>query len=208
MTRIKFCGIMSPEDIASVNDVGPDYIGFVFAEGSPRYISPDTAQSLSEGLSDSIPIFGVFHNESIENILTTAGMGFLDAIQLHGDESNRFIRMLRSVSGLTVVKAYTVDSPADLEEAYASEADMVLFDSGAGTGKTFDWSLLLDFDREYILAGGLDSENVAGAIRDLHPAVVDTSSGIETNRMKDRDKMIKFKKAVEKADSLYREELR
>lgn len=85
---------------------------------------------------------------------------------------------------------------------------MILLDSGAGTGKTFDWELLKDFDREYILAGGLDPGNVGEAVARLHPAVVDTSSGIESDRRKDPEKMKQFKTAVVRADSLSNEEQR
>ena len=201
MTQIKFCGLMSQEDIESVNEVHPDYVGFVFVKERPRYIEPEKAKSLCDGLSDEIPAFGVFLGEPFEDIVSIAKMDFLDALQLHGDQSNRFIRMLRLYSGASIVKAFTVTSKDVLEEALASDADMILLDSGAGTGKTFDWDLLDDFSREYILAGGLNPDNVSEAIQKLHPAIVDTSSGIETDHRKDRQKMIQFKQAVEKADS-------
>lgn len=194
--------MMRREDISAANRVRPDYIGFVFAEDSRRRISSDTAYELSGELSDAIPTIGVFRDNPIENVLEISEKVMLDAVQLHGTESNRFIRMLRSYSDMTIVKAFAGITPEKLEEAYASEADMILLDSGAGTGKTFDWDLLLDFDREYILAGGLNPENVGEAIKRLHPMVVDTSSGIESDGIKDENKMIQFKKAVETADSL------
>lgn len=193
---------MRQEDISAANEVGPDYIGFVFAKESTRFITPDSAKALTVDLSQDIPVFGVFRGVSFEDIVDITKKDFIDAIQLHGDESNRFIRMLRTYTGLTIVKAFTVGPEFNPEETYASEADMILLDSGAGTGKTFDWELLKDFDREYILAGGLDSVNIGEAIAKLHPAVVDTSSGIETDHKKDLEKMKQFKAAVAKADSL------
>ncbi len=193
---------MRQEDISATNEVGPDYIGFVFAKESSRFITPDSAKALTVDLSQDIPVFGVFRGVSFEDIVDIAKMDFIDAIQLHGDESNRFIRMLRTYTGLSIVKAFTVGPEFNPEEAYASEADMILLDSGAGTGKTFDWEFLKDFDREYILAGGLDPVNIGEAIAKLHPAVVDTSSGIETDHKKDLEKMKQFKAAVAKADSL------
>lgn len=208
MTKIKFCGMTRPLDIAAANEVGPDYIGFVFAEESPRFVPPEAAKSLTDGLSPDIPVFGVFRGVSFEDIVDIAKMDFIDAIQLHGDESNRFVRLLRTFTGLPIVKAFAVGPSFDREEAYASEADMILLDSGAGTGKTFDWELLKDFDREYILAGGLDPGNVGEAVARLHPAVVDTSSGIESDRRKDPEKMKQFKTAVVRADSLSNEEQR
>lgn len=108
MTKIKFCGMTRPLDIAAANEVGPDYIGFVFAEESPRFVPPEAAKSLTDGLSPDIPVFGVFRGVSFEDIVDIAKMDFIDAIQLHGDESNRFVRLLRTFTGLPIVKAFAV----------------------------------------------------------------------------------------------------
>lgn len=140
----------------------------------------------------------MFRDESLENLVSAASKGFLDAVQLHGSETERYIRMARNLTGLPIIKAFP---PEKLDDAYSSEADYIMIDSGAGTGKTFGWEKLEGFGRPYFLAGGLDPDNVGSAIRKLRPFAVDVSSGIETGEFKDPDKMIKFKKSVDEADT-------
>nr|MCR5584867.1 phosphoribosylanthranilate isomerase [Lachnospiraceae bacterium] len=99
-----------------------------------------------------------------------------------------------------VIKAFKIQTEKDAEEAEKSCADYILLDSGAGTGKVFDWELLKDIKRPYFLAGGLNPENVGDAIRLLHPYGVDVSSGLETCGLKDKNKMTAFKEAVGKEE--------
>ena len=183
MTKIKLCGLSRPEDIAAANEVNPDYIGFVFAPKSKRYVSPTQAARLKQQLAPGIQAVGVFVKEDPETVGHLLEDGVIDVAQLHGGESEAYI--------------FRVDTPADLEKAQASSADYILLDSGdGGTGERFDWSLLAGATRPYFLAGGLDPENVGGAVEKLKPYAVDVSSGIETDGKKDPEKMRNFVRAV------------
>lgn len=202
MTQIKFCGLSRPEDAEAVAKIRPDYAGFVFWPGSRRYVSADTAVLLADIIPDEVQTVGVFMDDTVENILGIASTGCIDVVQLHGNESERYVRMVKRLTGFPVIKAFRINDPDTLERAYSTDADHVMFDSGAGTGRKFDWKVLDGFDRPFFLAGGLDPSNVAAAIKGLRPFAVDTSSGIETDGHKDPVKMEQFKRAVEEADSL------
>lgn len=197
MTKIKLCGLSRPEDIAAANEVNPDYIGFVFAPKSKRYVSPTQAAQLKQQLAAGIQAVGVFVKEDPETVVHLLEDGVIDVAQLHGSESEAYIRTLRQHTHKPIMQAFRVDTPADLEKAQASSADYILLDSGdGGTGERFDWSLLAGATRPYFLAGGLDPENVGGAVEKLKPYAVDVSSGIETDGKKDPEKMKNFVRAV------------
>ncbi len=191
MTRVKLCGMMRPEDVQAAAALHPDYVGFILSAGFRRSISRERFLAMRPLLADSgAKAVGVFVDASAEEILAYAEM--LDVIQLHGNEYNSYIRELKQITGKSVIKAFRIASAADLAAAAKSAADLVLLDSGTGTGQTFDWSLLKDFPRPYLLAGGLHPENVRAAIDTLHPYGVDVSSGIETDGIKDAEKMRRF----------------
>ena len=198
MTKIKLCGLTRPCDIEYVNELLPEYIGFVFAPKSRRYISPEKAEVLREHLDDRITPVGVFVDEKIEVIADLIKRKIIDIVQLHGNESEQYIEDLRRVIDCPVIKAFRIESEADIVSANNSSADYILLDSGGGTGKVFDHSLLKDIARPYFLAGGLDSENVVTAVKQLAPFAVDASSSLETDRFKDKNKMTAFVKAVRK----------
>ena len=201
MTRVKMCGMRRMEDIAAANSLMPEYIGFVFAPASRRYVSPEEAAALRQALKPRIRAVGVFVNEEFETVARLLADGIIDIAQLHGSEDADYISRLREVSGKPVIRAFRVKGEADLRAAEASAADMILLDAGAGDGKTFDWSLLSSVSRPYFLAGGLTSENAAEAVERFHPFAVDVSSGIETNGFKDSEKMRAFMRAVREGDS-------
>ncbi len=192
MSKIKLCGLTRIEDIEAVNELKPDYIGFVFASKSKRYISPQKAKILKNLLDPSIKAVGVFVNASPENIAELLNENIIDIAQLHGNEDDDFITKLRSFSGKPIIKAFTIKSENDIEAAQKSTADYVLLDSGAGTGQAFNWSLIKNIKRDYFLAGGLSPENALDAVKKLHPFALDVSSGIETNGIKDKQKMADF----------------
>ena len=198
MTKIKLCGLTRPCDIECVNELLPEYIGFVFAPKSKRYISPEKAQQLREILDGRITPVGVFVDENIEVIADLIKRKIIDAVQLHGNESEQYITDLRRVIDCPVIKAFQIESKADIVSANNSSADFVLLDSGGGTGKVFDHSLLKDIARPYFLAGGLTPENVETAVKQLKSFAVDVSSSLETDGFKDKIKMTAFVNAVRK----------
>lgn len=192
MTKIKLCGMMRPADIDKVNILKPDYIGFVFAKKSKRYVTPDQAKALKDRLDGGIKSVGVFVNEDPDEVCMLITQGVIDLAQLHGDEDEAYIDSLKSRTGCEVIKALKIRQKEELMPAYESHADIILLDAGAGDGKAFDWELLKDFDRPYFLAGGLDPDNVTDAIARLHPFGVDVSSGIEKDGVKDPELMEMF----------------
>ena len=198
MTKIKLCGLTRPCDIEYVNELLPEYIGFVFAPKSRRYISPEKAEVLREHLDDRITPVGVFVDEKIEVIADLIKRKIIDIVQLHGNESEKYITGLRRVIDCPVIKAFRIESEADIVSANNSSADYVLLDSGGGTGKVFDHSLLKDIARPYFLAGGLTPENVETAVKQLAPFAVDASTSLETDGFKDKIKMTAFVNAVRK----------
>ena len=202
MTKIKLCGISRFEDIAIVNHLKPEYIGFVFAKKSKRYVSSDKAADLKKELCDSIKTVGVFVNEPIENIAELFRKNVIDMAQIHGNEDEDYIDNLKKLVDIPVVKAFQMNQVTDISAVEGSKADYILLDSGAGSGETFDWDSIKHIKRPFFLAGGLNEHNVAVAVREIHPFAVDVSSGIETNGVKDGIKMADFVAAVRKEDRL------
>ena len=201
--KIKLCGLTRPCDIEAVNELQPDYIGFVFAKKSRRYVSPEKAEELKAMLAPGIQAVGVFVNEEPAQIVSLLEAGTIDVAQLHGQESETEIRRLRELTDHPLIQAFRIDTEQDVERANASTADYVLLDSGAGgTGTVFDWDLLRAIRRPYFLAGGLDTENLGTVKAKLNPYGVDVSSGIETDGYKDKEKMTAFVAAARKEDTL------
>ena len=200
MTKIKLCGLSRPCDIEAANELRPDYIGFVFAARSKRYVTPEKAEKLKGLLAPEIKAVGVFVNEKPETIAGLLERGVIDIAQLHGREGEEQIKRLRALTEKPIIQAFSIKTPEDLANVEQSTADHVLLDAGAGTGTVFDWNLIRNIQRPYFLAGGLAPGNVREAIRALHPFAVDVSSGIETNGVKEKAKMTAFVAAVRKED--------
>ena len=197
MTKIKLCGLTRPCDIQTANRLLPDYIGFVFAPKSRRYITPEQAAALRGLLNPDLTAVGVFVNEPPKTVAELLDRGVIDIAQLHGTEDEEYISTLRALTDKPLIKAFRIDTEQDIAAAENSTADYVLLDSGnGGTGTVFDWSLIRRLKRPYFLAGGLTADNVGGAVASLHPYAVDVSSGIETGGVKDEDKMTRFVHAV------------
>ena len=200
--KVKMCGISNVETIPAIVEAKPDYMGLVFAP-SKRQVTVKQAKTLVEELHKQYEIktVGVFVNETVENLLKIAEEVKLDVIQLHGDEDESFIQSLKECTNVEVWKAVQVRSAADAEKWIDSSADMLLFDAyhkdeRGGTGEVFDWSSLDEFERPFMLAGGIDSTNVARAIRTVRPYGIDISSGIETEGVKDNEKIKAFTNIV------------
>ena len=200
MTRIKFCGLTRKCDIEAVNELGPEYIGFVFWPRSKRVVTREQASELKAMLDPSIKAVGVFVDEDIEVVKALLNDDIIDIAQLHGSEDGTYINDLKMSTGKPVIKAFKIRSEDDGRQAEESPADMVLLDSGMGTGKTFNWEIIKGVKRPFFLAGGLAPDNAAEAIRELHPYALDVSSGIETEGIKDTKKMADFYEAVRKED--------
>lgn len=198
MTKIKLCGIKRPEDIQFVNALMPDYIGFVFAKSSRRYVSFSEAKALRAKLHKGITPVGVFLDEEIQSIEALVKEDIIQAVQLHGREDNFYIKSLRQRVSCPIIQAFRIEGEEDIQKAGESEADYVMLDSGGGTGKTFDHSLAHNLQRDFFLAGGLTPENVAEAVATLRPFGVDASSSLETDGVKDKNKMAAFVGAVRK----------
>lgn len=202
MTKIKLCGLSRLCDIEAGNELKPDYIGFVFASKSKRYVTYEKATELKSRLSPEIQAVGVFVNEHPQDVAKLLQNGIIDIAQLHGDEDEDYITQLRLLTDKPIIKAFRIETANDIKTAKQSTADYILLDSGAGTGTVFDWGLVKSIRRPYFLAGGLDARNVADAVKTLHPFAVDVSSGIETNGVKDKTKMAAFVAAVRKEERL------
>jgi phosphoribosylanthranilate isomerase len=196
MTKIKLCGLRRPCDIAAVNALCPDYVGFIFAPKSRRYVAPAQALQLRQALRQDITPVGVFVNEQPAVICDLLRRHIIDAVQLHGNETNDTIRTLRQETDAPILQAFRVSSAEDLAAVETSDADLVLLDSGGGSGETFDWTLIRHIRRPYFLAGGLTPANVGDALAQLHPYGVDASSSLETDGWKDPEKMAAFVQAV------------
>ena len=202
MLHIKICGLRRPEDIDMVNRLGPDYVGFVFAQ-SPRRVRPGEAAALCRMLRPEIGAVGVFADEPAAEVALAARACRLAAVQLHGSEDAEYIRSLRTLlpAGCRVWKAARVRGAGDIEAAQRCGADMLLLDAFApdaagGTGKIFDWSLAQSVSQPFFLAGGLNARNVEQAVRTAHPAGVDVSSGVESGGFKDPDRAAEFIRAA------------
>lgn len=187
--KIKLCGMFRPEDIGYANEVKPDFVGFVLAEGFRRRILKEQAAEFRRALATELPAVGVFVNNSCEEVISYLQEGIIQMAQLHGNETEEDIQYIQAVTGKPVMKAVKVTNRYDVEAWLDSAADYLLFDGGTGSGVAFDWSVLNEIDREFFLAGGLNAENLLAAMEKVHPFAVDLSSGVETDGVKDLEKM-------------------
>lgn len=206
--RIKICGLRREEDIRFANAVQPDFVGFVFAP-SRREVSLEKAAQLRRLLKPEIPAAGVFVNASPEEILEPVKRKIIQMIQLHGQEDKDFIKYIKSRTSLPIIKAVSIKTREDVQNCRRLAADYLLFDQGSGgTGKTFDWSLLCGENHQekgafhqmigkpFFLAGGISESNVEEAITCFHPYAVDVSSSVETDGVKDFEKMKRLTELV------------
>jgi len=194
MTKVKICGLNRREDINYVNEARPDYIGFVFVE-CRRKVSADAARDLRSRLMEGIVPVGVFANHPLTEILELVDDGTVEMVQLHGAESQTYIRNLKAQSAVPLIRA--IDMCASRGGFENTEADMLLLDSGrGGTGRTFDWTMTGAIKKPFFLAGGLNIHNVERAVAVTHPYAVDISSGVEREGRKDRDLIMKTVRRV------------
>ena len=191
MVKIKICGLKRLEDIEMVNAYKPDYIGFVFAD-TKRKVSHELASELKDNLDSDIISVGVFVDAPKDEILKLFNEGTIEIAQLHGSESEDYIIDLKESTNneLKIINAIEMSEDTDLLVYDSSNADYLLLDSGKGSGKTFDWRLIRkDLKKDFFLAGGLNSENITGAIEQFNPYAVDLSSSLEVDGFKNEDKI-------------------
>jgi len=205
-TRVKICGITQGEDALTAVAAGADALGFVFYEKSPRFITRAAAAAIIRQLPPFVAKVGLFVNTPQEEVRQTISECGLDTLQFHGAETPAYCRSFP----LIVYKAFRVQTQASLENLHSFDTAAWLLDSCVtgqygGTGTRFDWGLAMAASRwgkPIILAGGLNPENVAEAIRQTRPYAVDVSSGVEsTPGRKDQQKILAFMSAVASADS-------
>jgi phosphoribosylanthranilate isomerase len=219
MTQVKFCGFVRPGDVAYAVELGVSQIGLVFYAKSPRALDLATALALRQLIPSTVEAVGLFVNETAQNIAALAKQVKLDRLQLHGDETPAQCAQAARLTGLPWWRAIRCSSEADLIHSFKEYqgADGFLIDSYSslygGTGKTFDWQLLLNVQAQQpqwqapiIMSGGLRAQNVGAAISAVRPQAVDVSSGIEAvgnPRAKDMALMTEFMTAVRSADAKF-----
>ena len=195
--KLKLCGMRRSEDIDYINEYRPDHAGFILSEGFRRSVGFRLFRELAGRLDSSIGKVGVFVNEPLENVLKYCAEG-LDAVQLHGDEEETYIARLRESipKSCEIWKAVRVRSADDIERWNGSEADKLLLDAFSegvvgGTGKAADWKLITSakIEKPFFAAGGINADNFLEAAKTLQPYGIDLSSGIETDGVKDREKI-------------------
>jgi phosphoribosylanthranilate isomerase len=182
MTLIKICGITNAEDAAFCDAQGADFLGFIFVNASPRRVR---AEEVAEIKTRAIRV-GVFRDTAVEEIARVAKIARLDFVQLHGSESDDVIGKIT----LPVIKAFQVSETFSVQ----TKAEWVMFDSGGGTGRVFDWKLIDGYrEKPFFLAGGITPDNVSEAIRIVNPDAIDVASGVEkAPGVKDHDKVRKL----------------
>ena len=208
MTKIKICGIRRIEDALYLNECIPDYAGFILSKPFWRCISYEQLGEICKTLSKDIKRVGVFVNEEIDYILKYASL--LDVIQLHGDENSDYISKLSDRTDCEIWKAVRVKTSDDIEEACDTLADKVLIDSFSkttygGSGKVANWDLIRNakITKPFFLAGGISIDNCIDAIGKLKPFGIDVSSSVETDKLKDKNKIIELITKIRNINSLY-----
>lgn len=210
MAKLKICGLTCEEDIAAVNEVKPDFAGFIIeVPSSRRNLSAEKVKVLVKGLDREILPVGVFVNAAPELPISLLRDGTLWAAQLHGQEDEDYIEKIQNMTGKPVIKAFSIKTPEDVQRALRSPADYILLDQGTGgTGEPFDWSLVPPVRRPFFLAGGIGPENLRNAVSTLHPWAVDLSTSLETQGQKDPIKIRQIAKMLKQINTLeaYRKE--
>lgn len=199
----KICGLKREQDIQFVNELQPEYIGFVFAKNRKRTLDVDDALELKGLLDPEIKAVGVFVDQEMDFVVGLLDTGIIDVAQLHGNEDDDYIKELKIRTNCPVIKAFVLSKNSDFDTINNSSADLILVDSGQGSGIKLDEGLIQSIQRDYFLAGGLTVENVKEAIKnaDSHLIGVDVSSGVETAGQKDYEKIKSFIRKVNEVEN-------
>ncbi|NBX73361.1 MAG: phosphoribosylanthranilate isomerase [Alphaproteobacteria bacterium] len=201
---IKICGIMSLAGIEACKNAGADWAGLVFVAGSRHRVDDALARQLAVAARPNLKVIGLFENHNLDEILNVVKNVPLDILQLHGDETVSLVREIKNATGLPVIKVVAVGDAVDIEKAelFSPVSDYVLFDAKppanatqrGGNGVSFNWQILKNFRGRvpWLLAGGLNAQNISEAIEMARPTGVDVSSGVETDHVKDPHKINTF----------------
>jgi phosphoribosylanthranilate isomerase len=190
MTRVKICGLSTPDTMQAALDAGADFVGLVFFAKSPRNVSMAKAAALADLARGHAEVVTLTVDADDELLRTIASEVRPDFIQAHGHETPERVRELKDLTDIQVIKAAAVATRADVAatSVYDGVVDLMLYDAkpppGAtlpgGNGVAFDWTILKDAPTPYMLAGGLTPDNVAQAIAVTKAQIVDVSSGVES----------------------------
>ena len=199
--RIKVCGITRPEDAEQALALGADTVGCVFHAASARHVTDEVARDIYAVVGDSGTLVGLFVDPTVDQVQAVLDRVGLDVLQFHGQESPAFCEQFQLPYLKAVAMSADVDLPA-VSRAYRSARGLLL-DSAhggqfGGTGQRFDWEWVdAGLEKRLMLAGGLNADNVREAIRQVRPAAVDVSSGVERVKgIKDRDRLRAFIEAA------------
>lgn len=202
--KIKICGMRRSEDIGFANLFMPDYIGFILAPNFKRTVDIEDARFLCAKTDSKIKKVGVFVDQPVRNVAYSARFAGVDIIQLHGNnEDNEYIKNLREYTDKEIWNVFKVKDADEIKKASESLADKILLDaysrtSAGGTGEKVNTDIVLKNkpDRDFILAGGLNPENILDISTKIKPYCVDISSGVETNGFKDSQKIASAVKII------------
>jgi phosphoribosylanthranilate isomerase len=184
--KVKVCGITRTEDALKAVELGANLIGLIFYRPSPRYVSPEQAQRISEALGRETNRVGVFVNEKPDRMIKVARQVGLHVLQVHGELAEEDITTIHR-AGLRVIQPFHVKDTADYKRVLDSKADYVMLDNATrelpgGTGTSFDWSLKPPrLIPNLVLAGGINESNILKGVRVFQPLIVDVNSGVETS---------------------------
>lgn len=199
MSKIKLCGLTRTEDAESANQARPDWVGFVFDKGR-HFLTDEAAAEIRRVLRPDIPAVGVFVNDAPEHIVALVEAGVIQGVQLHGHESEDYLRVLKRRLFCPFIRVVSVKTTEDVLRWQDTAADYLLLDHGkGGTGQSFDWALIPALSKPWIMAGGIGLANLERALS-YHPYGIDISSGAETEGLKDREKMIRLVQMVRQFD--------
>jgi len=200
MSKIKMCGLKRMVDIEYANEIKPDFIGFVFWDKSKRNVTKEQARELKDNLIPDIKAVGVFVDADREFVLDLLNEGIIDIAQLHGSEDDEYLKWLKERTDKELIRMIHLTDDTDYSMLNQVCADYLLFDSGKGSGKTFDWKYMEQVKKyctkPYFLAGGINAFNVVEAIEKTTPFGIDLSSSLETDGVKDYQKMKEMKELV------------
>ena len=207
MTKVKICGITNLEDAGRAVQLGADMLGFNFYEKSPRYVSPGSVRNIIDKIGYKARAVGVFVNEENERLLQITIDADVSLVQFHGDETEYPLDLIRDNLGLEVIKALRVHDGLTQDPAHFGKASFLVDGCSpgryGGTGTLADWEAarqLVSKGYSIYLAGGLNPDNVADAIRQVRPYAVDVASGVESSPgKKDPKKLEAFIKAAKEA---------